>query len=398
MSAGVLIFIAAILVVVMIHESGHFLAAKLFNFKATQFFVGFGPTLWSFKRGETEYGVKVLPLGGFVKILGMNPYEQVAPEEESRSYPNKPAWQRAIVLVAGSATHWVVAFVILVVAAMTIGFPTGRATTEIAQTQVIRLPGQGEVETEAVKIGIRPGDRIVAVGGESADSWSDVQSYIRSRGDEMATFTIERDGYTRNVTVRLGQAIFGRDGDLTAYAEPGDNLRPLRPGEQRRPFLGVASKEEIRKESLPTAVVDSAGRTWDITRQSVLGIGGVFSQVWNGTLWNSLSGEGARDPGDGPVGIIGAGRIAGESVESGQYLNLVGLIVGFTIFVGIMNLLPLPPLDGGHLAVVAYEAITRKRVDLRKLIPIAAAVISFFVLLFLAVLYLDLARPVTTPF
>lgn len=126
MNVGVVLFIVAILVVVMIHEAGHFLTAKLFNFKATQFFVGFGPTVWSFKKGETEYGIKALPLGGFVKILGMNPYEEISPEDEHRSYPNKPAWQRAIVLLAGSATHWVVAFVLLVVASMTIGFPTGR--------------------------------------------------------------------------------------------------------------------------------------------------------------------------------------------------------------------------------------------------------------------------------
>src|SRR5919106_2539157 len=131
MSARILIFIVGILVVVMIHESGHFLMAKLFDFKATKFFVGFGPTLWSTQRGETEYGVKALPLGGFVKIVGMNPYEEVAPEDESRSYPNKPKWQRALVLVAGSATHWVVAFVLLVFAAIAIGFPTGDATTVI---------------------------------------------------------------------------------------------------------------------------------------------------------------------------------------------------------------------------------------------------------------------------
>ncbi len=398
MNVGVVLFIVAILVVVMIHEAGHFLTAKLFNFKATQFFVGFGPTVWSFKKGETEYGIKALPLGGFVKILGMNPYEEISPEDEHRSYPNKPAWQRAIVLLAGSATHWVVAFVLLVVASMTIGFPTGRASTVIAQTQVIQLPGRPDVETEAVKAGIQPGDRIVAVGGRPADSWSDVQRYIRSRGDEAATFTIERDGSTRDVTVRLGNAIFDRDDDLVAYAGPGDILRPLRAGEERRPFLGVASQEEIETQSLPAAIVDAGKRTGDITKQSVLGIGSVFSQVWDGTLWNALSGDGARAPGDGPIGIVGATQIAGDSVESGQYLNLVGLIVAFTIFVGIMNLLPLPPLDGGHLAVVGYEAITRKKVDVRKLIPIAAAVISFFVVLFVAVLYLDLARPVTSPF
>src|SRR5687767_9302601 len=132
MSFGVVLFILAILVVIMIHEAGHFTVAKLFGFKATKFFVGFGPKVWSIKRGETEYGIAAIPAGGFVKIVGMNPYEEVDPADESRSYPNKPAWQRALLLVAGSATHWVVAFVLLVVTAMAIGFPTGRATNVIA--------------------------------------------------------------------------------------------------------------------------------------------------------------------------------------------------------------------------------------------------------------------------
>jgi membrane-associated protease RseP (regulator of RpoE activity) len=391
MSLGVFLFILAILVVVMIHESGHFLTAKLFNFKATQFFVGFGPTLWSFSRGETEYGVKALPLGGFVKILGMNPYEEIAPEDQARSYPNKPAWQRAIVLAAGSATHWVVAFVILVVAAMTIGFPI--VTTKVDAVHV------GNQSTPASDAGIEPGDRIVAAGGDSVDTWDEVRAVIRRHPDDTVTFTIAKGGVERDVTVRLGRALSNAaTGELTDYAGTDEDLRAPRAGEEVVGFLGVAPQTALQTTGLATAVVDSGNRTWDITKQSVLGIGAVFSQVWDGTLWNSLGGEGTRAPGDGPVGIIGAGRIAGQSVESGRYLNLVGLIVGFTIFVGIMNLLPLPPLDGGHLAVVAYEAVTRKRVDLRKLIPIAAAVISFFVLLFLAVLYLDLARPVATPF
>jgi membrane-associated protease RseP (regulator of RpoE activity) len=115
-------------------------------------------------------------------------------------------------------------------------------------------------------------------------------------------------------------------------------------------------------------------------------------------LWEALGGEGERGLEEGPLGIVGAGRIASESVSSGEPHGLIALIVGFTIFVGMMNLLPLPPLDGGHLAVIAWESVTGKEVDVRKLIPIAAAVISFFVILFVAVLYLDLARPVKVPF
>ncbi|MBA2274577.1 MAG: RIP metalloprotease [Actinobacteria bacterium] len=392
MSPGVLLFIAAILIVVMIHESGHFLVAKAFGFKATQFFVGFGPTIWSTQRGETEYGIKALPLGGFVKILGMNPYEDIAPEDRTRSYQAKPRWQRALLLLAGSGSHWIVAFVILVFAAMAIGFPTGAISNEIAAVQ----RGQG-LATPALAAGIRPGDRIVGVGGHATDSWPDIRDYIRTRAGREASFTVERGDVRRAVTVTLGQAIF-RDGRPVAYAAPGEDLRRARAGEQKVGFLGVEPEPEYQTESLPGALADSAARTWEISVMSVRGIGDVFGMVFGGELLDALTGQGRRQVDEGPLGLVGASRIAGESVARGQYLAFVGLIVSFTIFVGIMNLLPLPPLDGGHLAVLAWEGITGKAVDLRRLIPVAAAVISFFVLLFLAVLYLDLARPIRVPF
>lgn len=392
MNWGLIIFIAGMLLVIMVHEAGHFFMAKLFDFKATKFFLGFGPTLWSTQRGETEYGIKALPLGGFVKIVGMNPYEEVAAEDEPRSYGNKPRWQRALVLVAGSATHWPVAFLILVVTAVTIGFPSGRATNEI---EIVETTLQG-APAPAYDAGIRPGDVIVGIGGEETKSWSEIRDYIRRHPGEKATFTIRRDGETRTVDVTLGRAVFEGQ-QLVEYAPPGERLKNETDG---RPvgFLGVSPKPEFERESVPAALVSSAKRTGEITMLSVRGIGDVFGMVFGGELWNALTGQGERDFGEGPLGIVGAGQIASESFARGRFLDLIGLIVGFTVFVGLMNLLPLPPLDGGHLAVVAYESVTGKDVDLRKLIPIAAAVISFFVLLFIAVLYLDLARPIKTPF
>ncbi|MGH2734804.1 MAG: site-2 protease family protein, partial [Actinomycetota bacterium] len=169
-------------------------------------------------------------------------------------------------------------------------------------------------------------------------------------------------------------------------------------GEEVVGFLGVAPDDKIQRRGLIGAVGEAGRQTWQITRESVLGIGGVFTPVFDGSLFEALQESGERDPTNSPIGIVGAGRIAGQSVDSGRYLILIELIVRFTVFVGILNLLPLPPLDGGHLAVLGYEAITKRRVDMRRLIPVAAAVISFFVLLFAAVLYLDLARPVNLPF
>lgn len=386
---NIFIFIAALLIVVMIHESGHFLTAKLFNFKATKFFVGFGPTLWSFQRGETEYGVKALPLGGFVKIIGMNPYEDVPPRDRSRSYPNKPKWQRAIVLVAGSATHWVIAFVVLVVSAMTIGFPTDRPTTEIAglTTQI------GAADTPAGELELIPGDRIVGVGGEPTEEWSEVSAYIKDHAGESVEFEIERGGEVLTRSAELGTAVFSGE-DVVAYFEPGEDVRVLRDGETSGGFLGISPRPEYRKEGPIGAIGEGASTTWEFTKASFVGIGNVFTQVVDGSLWSALTEEGPRAIDESPCGIVCATQIAGRS----DPFYLVNLIVGFTVFVGLMNLLPLPPLDGGHLAVLAYEAITGRAADLRKLIPVAAAVISFFVALFLAVLYLDLARPIELPF
>lgn len=397
MSLGVILFIVSILTVVMIHEAGHLIAAKMFDFKATKFFIGFGPPLWSFKKGETEYGIAAIPAGGFVKIVGMNPYEEVPEEDQPRSYPNKPAWQRAIVLVAGSATHWVVAFVILVVTTMTIGFPTGEATNEVA---VVEPASEGQ-PSPAEAAGLRPGDLIVEINGTETANWDQTRAEIRAAepGSTMPV-VVERGDRRVELEAHLGTAVFSEEGELLDVQGPASDgpVRTPPPGGETVAFLGVQPEPEFETQGIGGALVDSGKRVGEITVLSVRGIGEVFSMVFGGELWDALQGEGAREVDEGPLGLVGAGKIAGESVQRGEFLNFVGLIVGFTIFVGLMNLLPLPPLDGGHLAVLAWEKISGKPVDIRKLIPVAAAVIGFFVLLFIAVLYLDLARPVKVPF
>lgn len=396
MTGGVLIFIAGILIVIMVHETGHFVVAKLFGFKATKFFLGFGPTVWSRQQGETEYGVKALPLGGFVKIVGMSPYEEIEPEDEPRSYPNKPRWQRALLLVAGSATHWVVAFVLLVVAAAAFGFPVREPTNEIA---IVEEKILGDVDTAAWDAGFQPGDRVVAVGGEPTTDWGEIVDYIHDHGGEVGVFTVVRDGERMDIEALLGEAIFKeRNDELVAAAGPGEALtEEPGPGEYVAGFLGVSPELAVEKRAIGDAIVFSGGTVASFTARSVTTLPEVFKPVFNGELWRSLTEEGARGQ-EGAVGLVGAGRVAGRAAEAGMYAELLSFIAGLTIFIGLMNLLPLPPLDGGHLAVLAYEKVTGRTVDVRKLIPLAAAVISFFVILFIAVLYLDLARPIEIPF
>ena len=395
MNAGVLIVIVAILVVIMIHEAGHFFVAKAFGFKATKFFLGFGPRLWSIKRGETEYGIAAIPAGGYVKIVGMNPYEEIPPEDRPRAYPNKPKWQRALVVLAGPATHWVVAFLLFAVATMTIGIETDRVTNQVNAISV-RTEGSTE-RTAAAEAGIRPDDRIVAINGNPTPEWEQIQTYIRSHPDEAATLTIERDGEERDVDVHFGTAIFSAEGEVVAYGGPGESVRAVREGEQLFGFLGVEPARYFDKQSFLGAMSSAGGAVVDSTARSFTGIGRIFSTVFNGELLGEVAGSGERElSDDSAVGIVGFVRFAGDIFALGRLHDLIAMIAQFTILIGLMNLLPLPPLDGGHLAVLAYEQASGRQVDVRKLIPVAAAVIAFFLVLFFAVLYLDIFRPLST--
>ena len=395
MNAGVLIVIVAILVVIMIHEAGHFFVAKAFGFKATKFFLGFGPRLWSIKRGETEYGIAAIPAGGYVRIVGMNPYEEVPPEDQARAYPNKPKWQRALVVLAGPATHWVVAFLLFIVATMAIGVPTDEPTNQVNAISA-RIEGSSE-RTAAAEAGIEPDDRIVAIDGNPTPEWEEISGFIRSHPDERATLTVERDGVAKTLDVHFGKAIFNEDGDVVAYAGPGEPIREPAAGEELAGFLGVEPATHFDKKSFGAAIGSAGSDVWKSTTSSFEGIGRIFGTVFNGDLFEEVTetGERALDE-DSAVGIVGFVRFAGDIFALGRLYDLIALIAQFTILVGLMNLLPLPPLDGGHLAILAVETVTQRQVDVRKLIPVTAAVIAFFLVLFFAVLYLDIFRPLAT--
>jgi membrane-associated protease RseP (regulator of RpoE activity) len=381
---GIFLFILAILIVIMVHEAGHLTVAKLLGFKATKFFVGFGPPLWSIRKGETEYGIAAIPAGGYVKIVGMNPFEETPPEDQSRAYPNKPIWQRALLLLGGPATHWPLAFLVLFSAFTAFGFPTDQATNNIAIVE----PG-----SPAADAGLQPADEIVEVNGEPSRSWEDTRRVIRSHANETVEFTVLRDGERVTVDVPLGTAIFDKDGQLVKGVKPGDPIPDPKPGQLTTGYLGVSPKPELNHSPI-NAVSQSGQMVWDMTYDAVTKIGSVFAPVFNGDLWNAVRGQGERPQG---VGLVGAGRIAGEVFSRGLFVDYAMFLAYLTIFIGIMNLLPLPPLDGGHLAVLAVEKIRGKPVDMRRVIPVAAAVISFFLIMFIAFLYLDLVKPIEVP-
>jgi membrane-associated protease RseP (regulator of RpoE activity) len=369
----VILFIVALIVVVMVHEAGHFFSAKLFGIKIEEFFVGFGPRLLSFRRGETEYGLKAIPAGGYVRIAGMNPFQEPTPEEYPRTFGAKPVWQRAIVIAAGPVTHVVMAVLFLMFFFIAIGAPNEhRPMVESIE------PTLNRQVSPAVEAGLRPGDEIVAVDGIPVHSVDALIQFTRKRAGQPVKVTIRRSGRTNTVTATPVLA-----------SVPG----------LRQPVgrLGV-SLGAVRERTDPlTAIGRSVIITGQSTKDVVLRLGDVFGPSALRRVGQLLVGSGGRTPSDA-IGVVGATRVAGAAVKAGAWDFFIGLLIGFNIFVAILNLAPLPPLDGGHLAILAYEKLRRRKPDIRRLVPLTALVTSFIVMFALAITYLDIVNPIPTPF
>ncbi len=375
---GIAIFVFTLLFMVTFHEFGHYITARKFGIKVEEFFVGFGPRLFSRWRGETEFGVKAILLGGYVKIAGMNPFQEVPAEELPRTFGAKPAWQRAIVLLAGSFTHFVLATVVFAVLVGTTGVSELNTTIDVVAETVGDEPGP------ALAAGLRPGDKLISISGERITEWEQVRPLIQPNSDREIPFVVERDGERISLTVVPV--------DVEAATDPANpNVREV-VGQ-----IGV----------LPTIVTVKGGPLWSLgkgltttgsaIKQSVLGTGAIFTSVDD--VFRELGGSGEREISESqPVGLVGAARIAGQATESGAIENLVSFLAYFIVFVGVINLAPLPPLDGGHLLVLGLEKITRRSIDPRKVLPFAGVVLGFLAMMTFALLFLDLARPVVNPF
>ncbi len=377
-SVGVLLFIATLIVMVMIHEAGHMTAARAFGMKVEEYFFGFGPRIFSFRRGETEYGMKAIPAGGYVKIAGMNPFQPVEEAELPRTFGAKPAWQRAIVLSAGSATHFVLAAILLTFSFGVLGV-IGNPTTTLASvsataTQIRGTPGPAE------KAGIEAGDRIVAIDGNSITAWDQLQTYIKARPGTQVTIQVDRAGKLLTFPVTPEQSTDAKGQTIGR--------------------IGVSPKLNQRREALPVAAWDGVKGVGSLIVGSVQGIFHLFSPKGIGEVLSTVSGSSKATPaaGDQPVGLVGGARLAGQAVQTGQGQSLVEILALFIVFLGVLNLAPLPPLDGGHLLVLAIEKIRGKPVDARKVVPVAAFVLSIMVVLAMALLYADIIHPAANPF
>jgi membrane-associated protease RseP (regulator of RpoE activity) len=387
---GVLLFLLALMLAIFLHEGGHFVTAKLFGMKVERFFLGFGKTLWSFRRGETEYGVKLLPLGGFCKIAGMSPHEfdgnfleqergqKPEPVEPERQFRNKPAWQRAIVLAAGSVTHFLMALVLIYALIVVIGLQIGPPTTKIQTTVATTSEGK---PAPAAAAGLRAGDRIVAIDGQPISTFDQLRAVLSDKAGQRVSITYNRDG--RDITTTLVPAV-----------EKDSNG-------QTRGFLGISPAGAVVHRNPVEGIAATGGMFRDLVVGSFKGLGGLIPGLADRLQAPAQTSNGGGGGGGGesaPVGLIGIGRLAGQAVSAGQWSMFIALLIEFNVFVGIFNLLPIPVLDGGYLALIGWQAITRREVDLRKLAPIAAVAVSLLFVFVLVVVWLDITNPIANPF
>jgi membrane-associated protease RseP (regulator of RpoE activity) len=393
---GWLIFLVALMISVMLHETGHFVAAKRFGMKCTQYFIGFGPTIWSTQRGETEYGIKALPLGGFVKITGMTSIDEVEPEDEPRSFRRAPGWQRLIVLGAGSFMHFVLAAVIIFALALGIGIANeiathqvGTVATCVPSSKAALLNGAACTEQEptspAVLAGLKVGDTVTAFNGVRVTNWTQLKNAIlAAKPGVTVSFTVDRDGQSVVLHTKLAEV-------------PGYGS-----------FLGFAPTEiTVFQPQSPLSAIDYVGTGFSqVITGSVSALAGLPAALPD--LFHS---DRASTAAGNVSSVVGAARDTGQAVAADvgwkQKVSFILLLIAsLNIFVGVFNLLPLLPMDGGHIAVVLWEMVRgwfNRRlhrpdpglVDYRKLIPVSFAVFVVLVIFGALLISADIFNPVS---
>ena len=385
---GVIAFILALLISVMIHEYGHYITAKRYGMRVTEFFVGFGKRLWSTQRGETEFGIKAIPAGGYCKISGMSPNEELADEFKPRAFYLASAPKKLVVLGAGSFLHFVLALFLLFT--LFAGLRTSQTLPTISQVLPC-VPKEstckaGDPISPAKRSGLMPGDEILGVNGQEL-AWKESAEIFRASAEKEITLLIKRDGKVIDIAITPATRIV--DGDP-------------------RSFPGIINEYELVRQNLIEAAASSVTATGAIFEGSIKALISLPSQI------PSLIGQsffGQERNSQGLVGIVGVTRASGEIFENGnisgndKIVRFILIIASLNIFVGIFNLLPILPLDGGHMAVASYEAIRRRiaairgkadpgPVDVEKLTPITLVVFAVLLVLTVILLIADIFNPI----
>ncbi|MFD9408367.1 M50 family metallopeptidase [Streptomyces sp. NPDC059989] len=422
---GVVIFAVGLLVSIAWHELGHLSTAKLFGIRVPQYMVGFGPTIWSRKKGETEYGIKAIPMGGYIRMIGMFPpgedgrvtarstspfrsmiedarsaaYEELQPGDESRLFYTRKPWKRVIVMFAGPFMNLVLAVAIFLTTLMAFGLNTQTTVVGSVSDCVIQQSEKrdkcaaGDPAAPAKAAGLAQGDKIVAFNGRPVDDWSALQKDIRATVGP-ATITVERAGQRVDLHANLienkvaktdGSGKYVKDEYVTAG------------------FLGFAPASGYVPQSFGQSV-DRMGEMMQAGVQSLIDLPSKVPDLWNAAF------NGAERKQDSPMGVVGAARVSGEIFTldipaQHQLVFFLNLLAGFNLSLFLFNMLPLLPLDGGHIAGALWESLRRTVAkvfrrpdpgpfDVAKLMPVAYVVAGLFICFTLLVMVADVVNPI----
>jgi membrane-associated protease RseP (regulator of RpoE activity) len=368
--------VIALIVMIMLHELGHFLTAKWSGMKVTEYFLGFGPRLWSVRKGETEYGVKAIPAGGYVRIVGMSNLEKIDPADEPRTYRQQSFPRRLSVALAGSTMHYIIAFVLLFALVVGVGVPSTTLTVgEISKLEKGLSPAQ--------RAGLLAGDRVVSVDGVRPADWPAVVRYVQKRPGKHIRFVVDRKGAQVPLTVVPAQT---------------------NPEGQHVGFVGIASQVENKRVGPARGLDQTVRGIGNGTVLTLKALGSFFAPHRLKSYADQIVGQNGQGTtatnSDRPVSVVGATRVAGHLAEDHRFSELLLLLIGINIFVAIFNMIPLLPFDGGHVAIAVYERLRSRRgrryhADVAKLLPLTSAVVVFLVVFGVAVIYLDIVRPIS---
>lgn len=424
---GVVLFVIGVALSVGLHELGHLIPGKLYDVKITQYFIGFGRTLWSTRRGETEYGVKAIPLGGYVKLVGMLPpgpdaepgtvssrntgmfaqlvsdaraqeYEHVGPHDHDRLFYKLPWWKRVVIMGCGVTINLLLAFLLFAIVFMGYGVlePDHTVASVSKCVKVVRVdenPGpctSSDPVSPAFKAGLLPGDTITTFNGNPITSYPQLQHLIRANDNGAATIVVDRGG--RSLTLHTDTTV----NDLPSLSNQGKQVRAG--------FLGISPSTTLQRQGFGYVVRQMASGTWDTLKA----IGALPQKVYH-VARAALGLE--KRAADSPMSVVGAGRVAG-SLVSDQHISLMSrlmtllvLLGSLNLFLGLINLVPLPPFDGGGIATTIVEAVRRGlarvlhrpdpgAIDPAKLLPLTYAMASLILVVSLILVWADLVAPV----
>ncbi len=426
---GVLVLAVGIAISIGLHELGHFYPARKFGVFVGSFMIGFGPTLWSRKFGETEFGFKAIPLGGYVSLSGMYPttanankpgfrmFRKLVQEardasaetitDDSRAFYRLPVLQRIIVMLGGPFMNLVIASVLFVF--LFTGIGVVGATTTIGSISECVLPvtssrttcESGDPKAPAAEAGLKPGDRVVSIAGQPVTTWESGTAIIRESAEREITIVVERGGQELSLAVTpMATVRYALDASGNPIIDAEGNPETATVG-----FVGVGPAVERQQQS-PLVALDAMGN-------NIVQVGALILDLPNRMIqvWNAAFGAETRDP-NGPVSVVGVGRIAGdiaaaEQIDLGDRVAaLIGILASLNIALFVFNLIPLLPLDGGHIVVALWQgirnAVAKLRgkpepgpVDSARLVPFTIVITVLLMAMSALLIYADIVKPIT---